>query len=104
MAEHKRPDIIPGYEHPTSTNYSTSNSIYKTFTEGQKNVKNKEKFGNTSVGKQYASYGDYDEDLCPVCNKSPNNTCPCAYNDKRCDNSHVWYTNRDGKIKIGNPH
>ena len=43
MAEHKRPDNIPGYEHPTNLKYSRD-GIYKTFTEGKK-AKKKEKFG-----------------------------------------------------------
>jgi hypothetical protein len=102
MAEHQRPDKIPGYEHPTNSKYSR-NGIYKTFTEGKK-AKKKEKFGSTTIGKQYASYGDYNEDLCPECNDPSVNTCPCGYSDKRCGNAHVWYTDRDGNVKSGNPH
>jgi len=102
MAEHKRPTNIPGYEHPTTMTYSRD-GVYKTFTEGKK-AKKKEKFGNTSVGKQYASYGDYDEDSCPVCEEAPVFTCPCGHSDKKCAGGHIWYTDRDGKVKVGNPH
>lgn len=101
MTELKRPDKIQGYEHPTFTNYSDNNGIYKTFTD---NKKQKEEFGITIVGKQYAVYGNYDEELCPICNEPPINICQCGYNDKKCSKSHMWYTDRDGKIKNGNPH
>jgi hypothetical protein len=102
MAELKRPENIPGYQHPTSSSYSRQ-SMYKTFTEGNK-PKKKEKFGKTTGGKQYASYGELEEELCPLCEKPPIKTCPCSYNDKYCDEGHIWYTNRDGNIKQGNPH
>ena len=100
MAELKRPDNIPGYEHPNTTNYSVTSRIYKTFTEGKK----KEKFGTITVGKQYAAYGDYEEELCPICNEPPINICHCGYNDKKCGNTHIWYTDRNGKVKNDNPH
>ena len=102
MAEPSRPDNIPGYQHPTVLTYSRK-GIYKTFTEGKK-AKKTEKFGNTTVGKQYATYGDIDEDKCPECNTPPVDTCPCGHNDKRCAKGHVWYTDRDGKVQSGNPH
>lgn len=57
MAELKRPDNIPGYEHPTESQYS-KNSMYKTFTEGAKKQK-RQKFGVISSGKNnYKLYGD----------------------------------------------
>jgi hypothetical protein len=102
MSEPKRPENIPGYQHPTSSSYSRQ-SMYKTFTEGEKQKK-AEKFGITSVGKQYAAYGELEEELCPSCDNPPVKTCPCAYNDKSCKNGHIWYTNRDGNTKQGNPH
>lgn len=102
MAEHRRPDTIPGYTHPTELKYSR-NSMYKTFTEGKK-AKKKEKFGKTVAGKQYATYGEIDSETCPECNTPSVATCHCAYSDKKCSNGHIWYINRDGKIKSGNPH
>lgn len=57
MENHKRPEAIPGYVHPISTQYSR-NGIYKTFTEGEEK---KEEFGNTTGGKHYAYYADYDK-------------------------------------------
>lgn len=95
---------IPGYCHPETTNVDRDNK-YKTFTEGKKT----KKFGTTSVGNQYAKYSDIDEnkedDLnCPKCKEPSLETCPCAYNDKKCGKGHIWYTSRDGKIRLGNPH
>jgi hypothetical protein len=91
---------IVGYEHPESTNLNR-NKQYKTFTEGEKT------FGTTFSGKHYASYNTEENDIsdsCPVCSVSSFVTCPCAYNDKKCENNHIWYTTRDGKIQVGNPH
>jgi len=106
--ERKRPENIPGYVHPESELYSKDN-IYKTFTEGLK-PKKKEKFGNVTVGKQYASSISFEDskeedELCPACFTKAVNICNCVYSDKTCKNGHIWYTARgDGKPKIGNPH
>ena len=103
--ENRRPDNIPGYEHPEDSKYSRSR-MYKTFTEGKK-IKKTEKFGTTLAGKQYANsgnIGDLDDELCPSCDSPAISTCPCGYSDKKCEKSHIWYTDRDGKVKIGNPH
>jgi len=110
MTEPRRPDNIPGYEHPDATNYSRQ-GIYKTFTEGKK-IRKIEKFGTTTAGKQYSTYGAYrktmeedmEDDICPVCSEEPIQTCPCGYSDKKCSSGHVWHTNRDGVVKLGNPH
>lgn len=105
--EPKRPDNIPGYLHPNSDSYSRD-SMYKTFTEGQK-AKKKETFGVTSTGGMYLSNKTLEsgkkEDICPVCNEDCIKICPCVYNDRICSQGHIWFTNRnDGKIKLGNPH
>ena len=109
--EPKRPNNIPGYVHPNSNSYSR-NSMYKTFTEGQK-AKKKEKFGVTSIGGLYVSHKtleneeeeEKEENTCPVCMEECIKICPCVYNDRICSQGHVWFTNRnDGKIKVGNPH
>lgn len=96
---------IPGYSHPESTNLNRSNQ-YKTFTEGKRT----KIFGTTSVGNQYAKYSEIEENkqkddlICPKCSQPSLETCPCAYNDKKCDKGHIWYTSRDGKKRMGNPH
>lgn len=100
----KRPESIPGYEHPGNIKYATSNKIYKTFTEGKK-AKKDEKFGNTSLNKGYCTIGTDEEVIsCPICDEDAVKTCPCSYTDKQCQNGHTWYTNRDGKTIKGNPH
>ena len=105
MHELQRPDSIPGYVHPETTNTNRSN-VYKTFTEGGQG----RKFGTTSVSKNsYAgygnSYGDVSEDdMCPMCKESAVEVCPCVYSDKKCANGHTWYTNRNKRVMVGNPH
>lgn len=105
--EPKRPENIPGYEHPGDNIVSkSSGGYYKTFTEGKKPKKN-EKFGRTSTGDVYGnvrtSVTDEDQ-TCPVCKKTAISTCNCGFSDKRCENGHIWYTDRTGKVKKGNPH
>jgi len=100
-----RETSIPGYVHPDSANLNRSGQ-YKTFTEGKKT----KSFGITSAGKQYAKYVDIQEnkqenDLnCPKCSLPSLEVCPCAYSDKKCQEGHIWYTSRDGKVRLGNPH
>ena len=103
--EPRRPDTINGYEHPTSFSYSKQR-MYKTFTEGEK-AKRMEDFGTTTVGKQYASNIEQpleETETCPLCDSPTEYICPCGYNDKKCQKGHMWYTDREGKIKKGNPH
>lgn len=102
MAEPSRPENIPGYDHPTTLN-SQRSSKYKTFTEGKRKRKN-EKFGTTTLAAQYVKYGDLDAEHCPVCDEPPALTCPCGFSDKHCGKGHVWYTDRDGETKVGDPH
>lgn len=99
---------IPGYEHPTSENVNRD-KLYKTFTEGKKKKKN-ETFGTTSIGNNIYSTLEKIENsteivlICPKCKGEAVKICPCGYNDKKCENEHVWFTDRTGKVKIGNPH
>jgi hypothetical protein len=94
---------IVGYVHPDSTNVQRSGK-YKTFTEGKKAKKN-EKFGTRAVETQYAiSDIIQKEEFCIVCKEISVHVCPCAYNDKTCSNNHTWYTDREGNVKVGNPH
>ena len=103
--EHRRPENIPGYEHPEENNIVKSSNVgyYKTFTEGKTPKKN-EKFKKTEVNAKYGKINNDDDNLCPFCKSPPIFTCPCGYSDKKCQNEHIWYTGRDGTIKKGNPH
>ena len=101
MSHIHRPEKIEGYEHPSEHNYISRQGVYKTFTEGQKK---QEEFGSITSGKQYAKNNDFIEDKCPECNQISVRTCQCGYSDKTCSNGHVWYTDREGKAKLGNPH
>jgi hypothetical protein len=65
IAELKRPDNIPGYEHPNKLEYSRD-SKYKTFTAGKKK---KKKYGPVAVGKKYSQYTEQEIDLCFICNR-----------------------------------
>ena len=107
MSLPQRPDTIPGYNHPENNSVTQKGtSIYKTFTEGKK-VKKNEKFGSTQIGVNYTKAGkniDEKEEVCPVCDKPPVVICNCIYSDKKCKDGHIWYTDRGGKIKTGNPH
>lgn len=103
----KQSNLIPGYSHPTHT-ISSRGRMYKTFSEGSK-PKKKEKFGNTTLDNQYLSSKDlrHEEKIehkCPSCDELANKICNCSYNDKTCPKGHIWYTDREGNIKVGNPH
>lgn len=107
--ERSRNQTITGYDHPASLNNCNRDPRYKTFNEHGKAKKN-EKFKGTDTGPSYAVYGQPPEDLsemlCPLCSqKSPAvMTCPCVHNDMKCVAGHSWYMDRDGKIKVGDPH
>jgi len=104
MSGPSKTDNIPGYVHPDSS-YSKNKctGTYKTFTEGKKLKKN-ETFGNTQMGNQYSKITLQEDDVCPICSSPPVSICNCAYNDKKCVEGHIWYTNRSGKVNHGNPH
>jgi len=100
----QKPDVIAGYVHPEDAHCASNTKVYKTFTTGKK-VKKNEKFGNTYHNKGYCTMIQTEETIiCPICNDPVVHTCPCSYNDKKCQNGHVWYTNREGKTIKGNPH
>ena len=92
---------VHGYVHPTKTGSSSKGKVYKTFTEGQKR---QEESGTITSGKQYAKINDFIEDRCPKCDQISIRTCQCGYSDKMCNNGHIWYTDREGIAKLGNPH
>jgi hypothetical protein len=103
MQMSNRLDNISGYVHPENNSSRPKGGIYKTFTEGQKPKKN-EKFGSTQLGTKYSNISESNDDKCPICSKPAINTCKCGYSDKICDNNHIWYIDRAGNIKLGNPH
>lgn len=101
--ETARNTVISGYSHPEKVNATVKAGVYKTFDETAKAKKN-EVFGTVTATKQYSTYGELEEELCPECNEKSVKTCPCGYSDKSCANNHSWYTDRSGTIKKGNPH
>lgn len=108
MVNVNRPENIAGYVHPDNKTFSKK-SIYKTFTEGPK-PKGKEKFGKTIGGSHYVNYGDIidekdviEENFCPTCQGQYVSISKCVYNFKTCSKGHVWYLDRTGDIKLGNP-
>ncbi len=95
-----------GYVHPEKS-VSDKRSIYKTFTEnsGLGKAKNINEFNSTNLSKIYTKFDNVEmNDNCPKCNDIVVRSCNCAFSDKYCKNGHVFYTERDGKIKFGNPH
>lgn len=104
MNQLKRPSTISGYVHPKIHTYSKSR-VYKTFTtDTNEKFSDASEFNNTEVGKQYAQSYLEEEVKCGVCSGKVAHSCPCAYSDKTCVNGHKWYTARDGKICMGDPH
>lgn len=111
MTDHKRPETIPGYVHPEAVvNYSRRDKgVYKTFTEGEQSA-GVQTFNSTTTEAQYVNYAGSDDEeagesnRCPKCKEPAISVCHCAYNDKRCKLGHIWYTDRSGAIKNGNPH
>jgi hypothetical protein len=111
MTDHKRPETIPGYVHPEAVvNYSRRDrGMYKTFTEGEQSA-GVQTFNSTTTEAQYVNYADSDDEeagesnRCPKCKEPAISVCNCAYNDKRCKLGHIWYTDRSGAVKNGNPH
>lgn len=99
-----RPTNIPGYVHPESYNSSNKHTMYKTFTEGLKPT-TKENFGTVTMGQQYMKNNitEENENRCPICKKHALKVSNCAFNIKKCENMHSWFTDRSGTTKIGRP-
>ena len=72
IMDHKRPDHIPGYEHPETSIPIQQGPIYKTFTEGLTPKKN-EKFDNTKNTSQYPTISD----TMSKCSKCNTISCSC---------------------------
>jgi len=98
MANHNRPENIPGYQHPDDLTFYPL--------KGDKTLIKKKIASsvNTTTIKQYASPVIDNEEKCPECKQSPVHICQCTYSDKICANGHSWYTDRNGHAKIGKPH
>ncbi len=94
-----------GYQHPSSNNMDRG-SKYKTFSDSDtKKAKSIDDFKGEIVGRVYSlSKNIEDLDLCPKCKSEVVRTCQCGYSDKTCKNGHIWYIDRDGSTKYGNPH
>jgi hypothetical protein len=98
--ESKRNMTIPGYIHP-ETPSGNEGKIYKIF----KGKKPKKGDKGVPVGNNYIRIDSTPvNDSCPTCEELCVLTCPCGHSDKTCSNGHVWYTDRGGTLKIGNPH
>lgn len=102
--DHKRPEHISGYVHPetavSSKAGTTPYSVYKKG-NGQKSVY--ASAPSSSVYKIVNTESD-DSNTCPKCSEKAEHCCNCIYNDKKCSNGHIWYSTRDGSVKLGNPH
>lgn len=96
---------IAGYQHPEKI-ITVTDKLYKTLdteTEGKK---------YESVSKNTGGYATFTskEDIkelskqCPICGKQALYACECELDDKQCENGHIWFTNKDKQIQIGDPH
>jgi hypothetical protein len=97
---------LSGYKHPESVN-DDRGSKYKTFSDSDINrkAKNIDDFKGTISGRNYTLNKNVEAlDICPKCNSPVIRTCNCAYSDKHCKYGHIWYVERNGDIKFGNPH
>jgi hypothetical protein len=103
--EKSRADLkISGYVHPTSSASSSTKNSYKSFNTDSK----KNDYISSRPKSAYAKFTDKDSinqaNGCPECGKDALYACECEFHDKQCSNGHVWYINRKGKIKLGDPH
>jgi hypothetical protein len=103
--EKAREDLkISGYVHPTTDN-STSINPYKTFNTESK----KDDYATARKKSAYATFTDKEIVVamaqgCPDCGRDALYECDCELKDKQCSNGHVWYVNKSGHIKKGDPH
>ena len=71
----------------------------------KKSLKKKdENFSTIQTVKNYSTSLEVSVEKCPICQEDAIYICPCANSDKKCNNNHVWYINREGKTVEGNPH
>ena len=112
--ENARKDLqISGYVHPTEI-VSNTTKKYKTF-----NTESKGKdYVSSRPTSKYATFtnkehvdgrvdgredGKIDKG-CPDCGDDALYECDCELKDKQCSKGHVWYINKSGHIKRGDPH
>jgi hypothetical protein len=99
--ENQRKNLqISGYQHPTKLQ-SKTNKLYKTF-----NKESKEKaYGKSKYSEIYATFSsEKSMRQCPYCQEDALYECSCPLKDKQCSNGHVWYIDKNGVIKKGDPH
>ena len=91
---------ISGYVHPVST--SSNKNAYKTFNTESKN----DDYATSKSKSAYATFTDKQSTSkgCPDCGGDALYECNCELKDKQCSKGHVWYINKDGHIKRGDPH
>lgn len=93
---------ISGYVHPTEIISNTS-KVYKTLDTEKKDT-------NYFTGSKKSVYATFTEKTetssnnCPTCQEDALYSCDCTLYDKQCKNGHVWYTDKSGAIKVGDPH
>lgn len=92
---------ISGYVHPTAKPSGSFNP-YKTF-----NTESKKSDYETAKNKScYATFTDKESvtNGCPTCGGDALYVCECELKDKQCSKGHVWYLNKSGHIRKGDPH
>ena len=107
-------DEIPGYVAPSTykklkTTYSKSgggykSDGYKSFNANTNQVNNTATYGGNYISQSNMEGAINVEEQCPVCSSEAKFSCPCGYSDKTCPQGHTWFTDRNGKTKLGNPH
>ena len=101
----QRETTISGYVHPPENIPSSSKNNmnrYKTF-----NAENKNTYYVSATNKSvYAKFSDKDTipKGCPDCGEEALYECDCELKDKQCAKGHVWYIDKSGHIKKGDPH
>ena len=98
----RRETTIAGYVHPIENTSKNNTNRYKTF--------NAEKKGTDYVtAKNKSAYAKFTDNEtipkgCPDCGGQALYVCDCELKDKQCDKGHVWYIDKSGHIKKGDPH
>lgn len=103
--ESSRKDLkINGYVHPTEI-VAKQTGKYKTFDTENKN----EDYVSAVHRSTYATFTDKDytdnyNKICPECGDAALYECECKLKDRQCSKGHVWYIDKSGFIKKGDPH
>lgn len=43
-------------------------------------------------------------DICPLCDEKAMYSCSCPFLDMMCKQGHIWFVQKNGTVKIGDPH